>query len=656
MNAKKNVLLALIALAVSSGIAHATTTTMSATPNTVTVTYTKGTGAGAAQTTVVKPSAGSIYFTVDAAVPDWLLVTPDNGSPTSTSGTTLSLSASPYAASLGSGQYTGTVTLHSSGIADATITVNLVVKSAAATIASTPSTVNITNWNAGATLPTQTLLVQSSGDPVTFSVAPKYTNPTTAWFTISTSSYVAYSWGTTLTFNFSQSAFDNATIGKSLTGSVVITPSNGGTPITVSVTVAVGGPTATVTSVKPPKLPVVTSGTNTRTVAVSGTNFFDGMNVHVNSASPLTNNCSTFAAAKTEALCIQSSSLLYVKLTESTDLRSAGTITLNVGAATGTVTVTTNPIVYSVTNSASFVEPSSGNPSVSPYEILTIFGDNFTSSTVYGAVASGKYGTALTDGAGNQIEVGFFLPDTSTPLDTPLTHDPLAALLLATPTQINLIVPSSLPSPGTAAAQLAVNYNSLVSDPVALDVVAAQPGLFTTSSGLNQAVAVLPDGSVNSSSNPAVSGTNSYITLYMAGLGAPDSTGATTDPGPALTCLSVANYITAQGSSWNTMDGAVIDSTLFGTYNVPPCLATPPTVTIGGVDFTSHVTYAGWVAGSVTGLYQVNVALPSGSLTGATKVPTSGAPAGASGSNPYYITVAVGSASSPSSAVYVYLK
>src|SRR5581483_10400493 len=148
----------------------------------------------AAQTVVVKPSAGSIYFTVDAAVPNWLLVSPDNGSPTSTSGTTLSLSASPYAASLGSGQYSGTVTLHSSGLADATITVTLVVKSAAATIASSPSTVNITNWVAGTSLPTQTLLVQSSGDPVTFSVAPKYTSPTTAWFTISTSSYIAYSW------------------------------------------------------------------------------------------------------------------------------------------------------------------------------------------------------------------------------------------------------------------------------------------------------------------------------------------------------------------------------------------------------------------------------------------------------------------------------
>src|SRR5581483_4210866 len=202
----------------------------------------------AAQTVVVKPSAGSIYFTVDAAVPNWLLVSPDNGSPTSTSGTTLSLSASPYAASLGSGQYSGTVTLHSSGLADATITVTLVVKSAAATIASSPSTVNITNWVAGTSLPMHTLLVQSSGDPVTLRVAPKYTSPTTAWFTISTSSYIAYSWGTTLTFNFVQSAFDNATIGKSLTGSIVITPSNGSAPITVNVTVDVGGPTATVTS------------------------------------------------------------------------------------------------------------------------------------------------------------------------------------------------------------------------------------------------------------------------------------------------------------------------------------------------------------------------------------------------------------------------
>lgn len=655
MHAIKHVLLALTALSVSAGFAGAisTTTTIGA-MGPVAVTYVKGTGAGAAQNVTVKPAAGSIYFTIDPALPDWLMVSPMNGTPSSTTGTQVAFTASSFAANLGAGVYTTTVTVHANTgtntAPDATINVTLTVKNAPATIVP-PANVNISNWKAGQSLPTASILVQSSGDPITFSLTPAYTNPTSAWFTATAPSYVAYSWGTTVTINFTQSAFDNATIGKSLTGSVKITPSNGGAPVTVTITIAVGGPTPTVTSIKPPKLPVVSSGTNTRTIAVAGTNFADGMNVHLGSGSPLTNSCSAFAAAKTNALCIQSSTLLYVKLTEATDLKNAGTITVNVGAASGTVTVTTLPIVYAVTDSASFVE-TAGNPVVAPYEIISIFGDNFTNSVVYGAVTGGRYANFLTDGAGHDISVLFFLPDTSLPLDTALTADPAAYLLLATPTQINLIVPSSLPSPGASAAQMVVDYNGSLSDIIQLDVAAAHPGLFTTSNGLAQAVAVLPDNSINSSTNPAVQGTNSYITLYMSGLGAPTGTGATTDPGPASTCLSVANYKTA-ASLTPTADGAVIDSTLFGAHNLPPCVTSSPTVTIGGVDVTSHVLYAGWVSGSVAGLYQVNIGLPTGTLgSSPTKVPTGAAPAGTLGGNPYYITVG----SSPTSSVYVYIK
>ena len=40
-----------------------------------------------------------------------------------------------------------------------------------------------------------------------------------------------------------------------------------------------------------------------------------------------------------------------------------------------------------------------------------------------------------------------------------------------------------------------------------------------------------------------------------------------------------------------------------------PCFVTSPTVTIGGNAAT--VTYAGWVSGSVAGLYQINATVPS---------------------------------------------
>src|SRR5882724_8943189 len=131
MQATKLVLLALTALSISPTVVRAATT-INVTPNAVSVTYVKGTGPGAAQTVVVKPAAGSIYFTVDPSVPNWLMVSPTNGSPTSAAGTTVSFTASSFAASLGSGVYTGTVTLHATTGAntapDATIAVTLTVK------------------------------------------------------------------------------------------------------------------------------------------------------------------------------------------------------------------------------------------------------------------------------------------------------------------------------------------------------------------------------------------------------------------------------------------------------------------------------------------------------------------------------------------------
>jgi uncharacterized protein (TIGR03437 family) len=71
-----------------------------------------------------------------------------------------------------------------------------------------------------------------------------------------------------------------------------------------------------------------------------------------------------------------------------------------------------------------------------------------------------------------------------------------------------------------------------------------------------------------------------------------------------------------------TADGAVLVPTVWGTGNLPPCFAAKGwvTVSIGGQSAT--VTYAGWVAGSVTGLYQINVTVPKATTsTSAVSVP-----------------------------------
>jgi hypothetical protein len=100
--------------------------------------------------------------------------------------------------------------------------------------------------------------------------------------------------------------------------------------------------------------------------------------------------------------------------------------------------------------------------------------------------------------------------------------------------------------------------------------------------------------------------------------------------------MSVADYWAAVNAAdapttaLTSSDGLVIQSALFPSSNIQPCLkssgADVPSVTIGGVPAT--VSFAGWVSGSVAGLYQINVQIP---VSSSSFVDASGttAPAGA---------------------------
>ncbi len=68
------------------------------------------------------------------------------------------------------------------------------------------------------------------------------------------------------------------------------------------------------------------------------------------------------------------------------------------------------------------------------------------------------------------------------------------------------------------------------------------------------------------------------------------------------------------GSSLTSDDGLVIQSALFPASTIQPCIkststALLPSVTIGGQP--AVLKFAGWVADSIAGLYQVNVQLPA---------------------------------------------
>jgi uncharacterized protein (TIGR03437 family) len=90
---------------------------------------------------------------------------------------------------------------------------------------------------------------------------------------------------------------------------------------------------------------------------------------------------------------------------------------------------------------------------------------------------------------------------------------------------------------------------------------------------------------------------------------------------PAHIGDTVSFYLTGEGN-YNTtlLQGAVTTNTGFIiplTLSPLPQISPTPTVQIGGVDASAGVGYAGVVPGSIIGVLQINVVVPTGSSTGA---------------------------------------
>ena len=159
-----------------------------------------------------------------------------------------------------------------------------------------------------------------------------------------------------------------------------------------------------------------------------------------------------------------------------------------------------------------------------------------------------------------------------------------------------------------------------------MNAVATNPGIFTVGSdGQGDGAILSSTWATINGNNPAgmkkaAGGSSDTIQVYMTGLGDPDGTadnashtGTNTWPSD---CITTASYLaTLPAGAPVSIDGAVIQGALLNTGNMAPCLISPlsstpnlPTAKVGNVAAT--VTYAGWVADSIAGLYQVNLQLP----------------------------------------------
>jgi uncharacterized protein (TIGR03437 family) len=312
-----------------------------------------------------------------------------------------------------------------------------------------------------------------------------------------------------------------------------------------------------------------------------------------------------------------------------------GTCTIPTG--TVTFTIGNNPIIQAVFSASAFVQVvPPALQTVAPFDMASIFGTNFCSSggtgcsstqVLYGTPSTTllQYPTSLSpDPAGptqRSLTVGFYQHGTTTLIAN-------ATLLFATNNQINVVVPSAVA--GNASVDMIVNFGygtgatMKSSAPVTVNVANTNPGIFTVDQDGQGSGAIL-DAKWNlvSSSNPGAmrsTGSDSdVVAVYMTGLGIPDSTADNSTSGGgawSADCASTSSFLSSLNSaaqaSLTTLDGVVIQSALLNTGRFVPCIksssANVPTVTIGGVSAT--VLYAGWVADTIAGLYQVNVKLP----------------------------------------------
>jgi uncharacterized protein (TIGR03437 family) len=333
-----------------------------------------------------------------------------------------------------------------------------------------------------------------------------------------------------------------------------------------------------------------------------------------------------------------------------------GTVTLAIGA---------NPIIQAVSSASTFAQVTGSTlQKIAPYDMLSIFGNNFcsqyastgsqgcSSTTILTGSPSTStltYPTSVTPdlpatSTSRLLTVGFWPHGTSTPTSSNVIA--YAPILFATNSQINILAPSALSASigSTVDMYVSFGYNAGVktSQVYTVSVIAANPGIFTVGAdGQGGAAALGPNYSVINTATPAgvrlttgsstVVNNSDTIQLYVTGLGTPDSAGSNSaSQSSALafpaSCVSTAAYLsalnTAAGLSspnaLTTLDGTVIQSALLNSYTAsstnyywaPPCMATATTytATVGGVN--APVTYAGWVADSVAGLYQINVQLP----------------------------------------------
>ena len=399
--------------------------------------------------------------------------------------------------------------------------------------------------------------MSTAGEPVSFTAAASGG----AWLSVTPNNGIAVA-GSPVTLS---AAIDvTGLVPAVYTGKITLNFTNAATKtVSVPVTLAVTAGTAVIGSIWPTAAPV---GSNDVTLTLRGQHFFQSSVVQAGAVTLTPTWVST-----TVMLAVIPKAQL------ATQGALAITVTNAPQPASAAVNFTVNapgPYLDTVVNAASFATASP--PNIAPGEIISIFGSGLgPSSVLLASPTSGVFPTSLGTPA---TEVEF---ETATDTWIP------APIIFAQANQVNAVAPFAI----TAGANkhLRVRYNNINSASFTYTGVTAEPGIFTTdSSGRGQSAALNYNSttgaySINSGSNPAPKG--STVVLYGTG-------GGVTTPLPA-------------------QDGQVLSAS-----GGAPTVNAAVSATIAGDGAT--VQSATGVPGSLAGLMQLNITVPSSVAAGKT--------------------------------------